>query len=365
MHLTELEILNLWGKDKISLSFKNNVTFLTGINGTGKSTILNIIYDTLNLKPEKGMPSTSKYRFWSSKASFDNDVHATSLLLPNDNGTKEHQEIEKVVSENESLHDLNVINKFKDIYCEDSKSNVFNNIHYSNDLKGEITLKELHIPVEIRDELTSEYGKGFFERPMAFLFQEDRSTLHNVEKSNIDFSLHYWNLYRSSIDDRFAYLRDGVQIYESHINQAARAYLEGEDISVDEIEEIKRKSSEIRNVILKLNSYLSESHKEVVRDEDNKITLREIGSDEPISWHLLSRGEKTLLYIFFVVFLYRSKVRVFLFDEPEISLHVKWQRNLIKDLSELAPNNQFIIATHSPSLVQKGWLPNCLELTKG
>jgi predicted ATPase len=88
-----------------------------------------------------------------------------------------------------------------------------------------------------------------------------------------------------------------------------------------------------------------------------------IDSEKVIPWHLLSRGEKTLLYLFFAVFLYKSKVTVFLFDEPEISMHVKWQHNLIKDLAELAPDNQFIIATHSPSLVQNGWLGNCLEIS--
>ncbi|WP_164667189.1 AAA family ATPase, partial [Pseudomonas viridiflava] len=42
---------------------------------------------------------------------------------------------------------------------------------------------------------------------------------------------------------------------------------------------------------------------------------------------------------------------VFLMDEPESSLHVEWQRMLFPALMKLAPNSQFIVATHSPFLV--------------
>ncbi|MCW5209732.1 ATP-binding protein, partial [Desulfobulbus sp. US1] len=40
-------------------------------------------------------------------------------------------------------------------------------------------------------------------------------------------------------------------------------------------------------------------------------------------------------------------------DEPEISLNAKWQRNLIPLLSELAPNTQIIVASHSPAIAKK------------
>lgn len=45
--------------------------------------------------------------------------------------------------------------------------------------------------------------------------------------------------------------------------------------------------------------------------------------------------------------------RIILIDEPEISLHIKWQKDLIKDLQKLSEGSQtqLIIATHSPSIV--------------
>lgn len=127
--------------------------------------------------------------------------------------------------------------------------------------------------------------------------------------------------------------------------------------------DLMRKKNEITKVYETLNEYFQDSGKEIVKDpDDHKITLKRIGSEGSMSWHLLSRGEKTLIYMFFMVFLYKEKVKIFLLDEPEISLHVKWQEHLIKDLTTLAPNTQFIITTHSPNLVMNGWMNNCLTV---
>ena len=42
---------------------------------------------------------------------------------------------------------------------------------------------------------------------------------------------------------------------------------------------------------------------------------------------------------------------IFIADEPEISLHVIWQENLLKGIRNLNENAQLIIATHSPDIV--------------
>ena len=80
MHLKKIEILNLWGKAPLEIKFDNRVTFLTGINGSGKSSVLNIIYDSLSI--HKDMPATSKNRFWSTNATFDNNISSYSCIFP-------------------------------------------------------------------------------------------------------------------------------------------------------------------------------------------------------------------------------------------------------------------------------------------
>ena len=47
---------------------------------------------------------------------------------------------------------------------------------------------------------------------------------------------------------------------------------------------------------------------------------------------------------------------VLLMDEPEISLHIEWQQQLIQRVRSLNPNVQIIMTTHSPALIMDGWM---------
>ncbi len=70
-----------------------------------------------------------------------------------------------------------------------------------------------------------------------------------------------------------------------------------------------------------------------------------------IEAHKLSAGEKQMLsFLCYNAFAHDS---VILIDEPEISLHVDWQRVLFPKLLEQGGNNQFIVATHSPFIYSK------------
>jgi ABC-type lipoprotein export system ATPase subunit len=65
----------------------------------------------------------------------------------------------------------------------------------------------------------------------------------------------------------------------------------------------------------------------------------------------LSAGEKQMLSFICYNAFYRDSI-VFI-DEPELSLHVDWQRQLFSTLQSQKSNNQFIIATHSPFIYSK------------
>jgi predicted ATP-dependent endonuclease of OLD family len=49
----------------------------------------------------------------------------------------------------------------------------------------------------------------------------------------------------------------------------------------------------------------------------------------------------------------RGKGSVFIAYEPELSLHLTWQRMMLPSILELSPNSQIIVATHSPSIISK------------
>jgi hypothetical protein len=67
----------------------------------------------------------------------------------------------------------------------------------------------------------------------------------------------------------------------------------------------------------------------------------------------LSSGEQQLLLLFCYVLTAREQASVFMIDEPEISLNIKWQRLLVQSLLDITQNAniQFVFASHSMELL--------------
>lgn len=67
----------------------------------------------------------------------------------------------------------------------------------------------------------------------------------------------------------------------------------------------------------------------------------------------LSSGEKQLLILLMSAVLENEKPCVFLLDEPEISLHISWQEELVDCILKLNPNVQIIMVTHGTDMFLK------------
>lgn len=80
-----------------------------------------------------------------------------------------------------------------------------------------------------------------------------------------------------------------------------------------------------------------------------------LGEDLLESSKRLSAGEKQFLIVMLTVLLQRKEESILIMDEPEISMHLDWQRTLIDNIKVLNPNCQIIIATHSPGVIMDGW----------
>jgi predicted ATPase len=74
-------------------------------------------------------------------------------------------------------------------------------------------------------------------------------------------------------------------------------------------------------------------------------------SGKALSAQMLSSGEKQLLILLSETLLQRERPAIFIADEPELSLHVLWQERLVASLRMLNPRAQIIAATHSPDIV--------------
>ena len=70
-----------------------------------------------------------------------------------------------------------------------------------------------------------------------------------------------------------------------------------------------------------------------------------------------------MLIILLKVFLQDKTNSILIMDEPEISLHFEWQKQLIEVIRKLNPNVQLIIATHSPFIAMNGWLDKITNIS--
>ena len=83
--------------------------------------------------------------------------------------------------------------------------------------------------------------------------------------------------------------------------------------------------------------------------EDGELYFKK-GTDK-LGFEDLSAGEKQLITLFVYSGLAAKENSIIMIDEPELSLHVTWQRNIIKNLVSHKKKLQYIISTHSPFVI--------------
>ncbi|MGY2957573.1 putative ATP-binding protein involved in virulence [Pseudomonas sp. TE6349] len=98
-----------------------------------------------------------------------------------------------------------------------------------------------------------------------------------------------------------------------------------------------------------INEFFRYSHKELSVDSVGKIKITQQGKN--VELNNLSSGEKQLLILMSHARFASTKKNAFIIDEPEISLHMRWQEMLVDALLSEGKTNQFIFATHSPEIV--------------
>ncbi|MFZ0928222.1 MAG: AAA family ATPase [Syntrophobacteraceae bacterium] len=106
----------------------------------------------------------------------------------------------------------------------------------------------------------------------------------------------------------------------------------------------------VNNFIDIVNGFLS--HKHVNFDVHDGLALTTIKGD-PLGVTKLSSGERHLLLIFCNTMVALDYPSIFIIDEPEISLNIKWQRGLISSLCKVIGDKpvQYIFATHSLEII--------------
>ncbi len=327
-HISKVEIKGLWGRYDIEWNLSPETNVLAGINGSGKSTILNAVYALLNREfdiDETAMlfdciavyvneVLLAKYRFAKS-------IDSSLSKLQND---AINQKFEKIKEDFDS--DKIVGKAYKQIYP-------------GRKFTGFITLSSLLY--ELKDYLQIDFIKTF-DVPLKSL-EEVRKISSELVKTDLDAQVH--NKGRSYLDYQINIGKRAFEIL-SKSNSDTKAGVAGVRKTYD-------------SFLQMVDDLFLPTGKKVNRDK-NELSF--LSGDEEISACQLSSGEKQLLLILLTVLVQDIKPSILFMDEPELSLHFDWQKKLIQYIRELNPNVQVILATHSPAIIMEGWVDKVSEV---
>jgi energy-coupling factor transporter ATP-binding protein EcfA2 len=294
-YIAKVEIKNLWFKYDLEWNLDPEVNILSGINGSGKSTILECIINLTNLLTPNYAVLVNHY------------LDKTTLCFNNNFQIDAVREIEKDV-------------KFKQTY--------------TNGEQG-------------RKQLFEEW------RSKNIIFDTIR-TFDNAlyQNTSPDFKV------KTDLDERLYRLQIRYLDYQLNIGKRAFEIVSKNlDNSHDEVLLIKKQHERFIEII---NLLFKETGKKVETESNELYFFNGFQGLEP---YVLSSGEKQILIILLTVLLQDNKPSILFMDEPEVSLHIDWQKKLIQYIRELNPNVQVIIATHSPGIIMEGWADKVFEMS--
>jgi predicted ATP-dependent endonuclease of OLD family len=128
-------------------------------------------------------------------------------------------------------------------------------------------------------------------------------------------------------------------------------------------DEVRTAMDPVERYRTSVNGFLSDSGKELMFDDSGnlRVAIREDPHPRPIT--ALSSGERQLVVILtHLAFNPQAKrANVLIIDEPELSLHLRWQELFVDAIVSASKDIQLILATHSPSIIL-GRQNSCVDL---
>ena len=298
MKIEKVHIKNIKGIKDLELSFKKDgkildLIVLAGINGSGKTTILEAIKD-----------------FFDNRSIDFNNIEKSNIYL--------------------------------EIFFEDFEKNNIEEAEKISIDNYKHKLKEFFYALrdyEYNRKDNGGYYAKFFENPPKIIYVPANNSFGLVETVNTTLLKNY----------QFINYVDSVLIRDipSYI-ATRRNYLATieEDLTMKEI--TNKVVNEINGIfnILELDVKLKGFSK-----DEKTLPIFENSAAEEFDINNLSSGEKQLFLRTLSIKMLEPKNSIVLIDEPELSLHPKWQQRIIEVYKKIGENNQIIVATHSPHIL--------------
>lgn len=103
---------------------------------------------------------------------------------------------------------------------------------------------------------------------------------------------------------------------------------------------------------------------EDISQDGRNIPIFKNSAGDKFDINELSSGEKQLFLRTLAIRMLNPENSIILIDEPELSLHPKWQQRIVDVYRKIGKNNQIIIATHSPHILGSVRKENIMLLDK-
>ena len=301
MKIEKVHIKNIKGIKDLELSFKKDdkildLIVLAGVNGSGKTTILESIKDF----------------FYNTNINYDEPEKSNvDLDIFFEKFEKKNIEEAEKSSNNYKQPLWNFFNALQSYQYE--KYN--NNGLYQNLIakRFENPPKIIYVPAENKFEEIQTYSTTL-SKEYKFI---------NIVNSNV--------------------IRDIPSYIATRRNYLATIE---EDLTMKEI--TNKVVNEINSIfdIFELDVKLKGFSK-----DEKTMPIFENSAGEEFDINDLSSGEKQLFLRTLSIKMLEPKNSIILIDEPELSLHPKWQQRIIEVYKKIGENNQIIVATHSPHIL--------------
>lgn len=411
-----LQIKKLWGYRNLNIRFKPEVNCLIGRNGSGKTSVMHIIWSMLtgdlgSLASRDWASAKLTLQEWRTESpDVELEVrqeHAGEFVVRIDDRQWELNELmfhtrgryaaasrrvnevaEEAIAAIRSHSDavwLPVSRRLPISDIDDSDAEL-RRVHGSQLESVDHTMRRLMREMrDYRARINVEQTKHFkqFERDVLMLMLYDpkrRSEGGSFRLTDRDDEQRLVRAFRDAglMNDA---LRDRISDHFSAALRVSKKFgsgdeLDSEDWSVLPVIERTHRMLEIAEQLEKgreglleaVNRFIDIANeflapKSLILDEGGQVFVADPRLDEPLAPSRLSSGEKQVLILLVQALLGEDKPVVYLADEPELSLHVEWQEMLIRSLKDLGGEMQLIVATHSPDIVS-GFGDSVIDLSQ-
>ncbi|KAB2893797.1 MAG: AAA family ATPase [Bacteroidetes bacterium] len=342
MQVKSLKITNVRVFERAEFEFQPGMNLLVGINGAGKSTVL----DVLRTMFSQVLPDiTSANRRIARPFNKDTDISVGREFLTVDMSFH----IETALSQQHTLFEFEPIFLHHLIHL--SREEFVVEESRKGEVRHQTTDLEEHNELTWVDENGLPTGEGIpvralkhiEEQPIVVFFSAHRSVVESKKSKTGGIAA----AFADALEDRALYLNEFAQWWR------AREELAKENPSLQRLLDI------LNETVSRFMDGCSGLH---VSDEASPTLLLQ-KNGAILDARQLSDGERSMLSLVFdlsrrlalanpqVDDPLRSGRAVVLIDELDLHLHPSWQRTIADRLTETFPNCQFIATTHSPQIV--------------